>query len=81
MLSEALLAVLACPACKQPVVYVRPALGSDAGGGAEALLCQGCRRRYRVDGGVPVLLVEEGAEVDADEVARLVALAREISRS
>lgn len=80
MLSEALLAVLACPACKQPVVYVRPAT-SDAGGGAEALLCAGCRRCYRVDGGVPVLLVEEGTEMDADEAARLVAQAREISRS
>lgn len=50
-LDPGLLAVLACPACKGPLTY-RPA-------GPEALDCAACRKRYRVEDGIPVLIVSE----------------------
>ena len=72
-LSETLLAVLACPKSKQPLVYFPK--GEDGTDEAKAfLLCPTSRLRYRIDGGVPVLLVEEAQEVEAREVDRLLAL-------
>ncbi len=72
-LSETLLAVLACPKSKQPLVYFpKGEDGADEGKGF--LLCPSSRLRYRIDGGVPVLLVEEAQEVEAREVDRLLAL-------
>ncbi len=76
-LSETLLAVLACPKSKQPLVYFpKGEDGSDEAAGF--LLCPASRLRYRIDGGVPVLLVDEAQEVEAREVDRLVARAREL---
>ncbi len=52
MLSEELLAILACPACKTKVALV-----------AETwLVCQNeaCRRKYPIKDGIPVMLIEEG---------------------
>ena len=45
-----LLALLACPVCKQELVY-DPA--------ASTLTCPACRLRYRVADGIPNLLVDE----------------------
>ena len=67
MLSPALLEVLVCPKSKQPLIYF-----ADEG----FLLCPASRLRYRIDDGVPVLLVEEAQEVAASEVDRLVAQAK-----
>ena len=39
------------------------------------------RLRYRIDGGVPVLLVEEAVELTADAVAKLVARAKQLGLS
>ena len=50
MISEELLELLACPRCKQPVRL------SDDG---QALLCEDERLRYRIDEGIPVMIVEE----------------------
>jgi uncharacterized protein YbaR (Trm112 family) len=52
MLSEELLAILACPACKSPVL-----LKHD-----RWLVCQNpdCRRKYPIKDGIPVMLIEEG---------------------
>lgn len=50
-LEPGLLGVLACPACKGTLTY-RPA-------GPEALDCLACRKRYRVEDGIPVLIVSE----------------------
>jgi uncharacterized protein YbaR (Trm112 family) len=36
------------------------------------LLCPASRLRYRIDDGVPVLLVEEATELSNEEVERLV---------
>lgn len=49
-LSPDLLGILVCPACKGDLVYSE----------AEArLTCNACRLRYRVEDGIPVMLVEE----------------------
>ncbi len=44
-----LLAMLACPACKQELVY-------DAA--ASTLTCQTCRLRYKVVDDIPVMMVD-----------------------
>ena len=49
MISQKLLQILACPACKTRVV-----LDNDR------LVCQICGRRYPIRDGVPIMLIEEG---------------------
>ena len=75
MLADTLLSVLACPRSKQPLVYFpRGEDGADEAAGF--LLCPASRLRYRIDGGVPVMLVEEAQELEGREVDRLVERAR-----
>ena len=52
MLSEELLAILACPACKTRVTLVAD----------KWLVCQNpdCRRKYPIVDDIPVMLIEEG---------------------
>jgi len=52
MLSEELLAILACPACKTRVELVAD----------KWLVCQNaeCRRKYPIRDGIPIMLIEEG---------------------
>jgi uncharacterized protein len=47
MIDEALLKLLACPACKTSV---------EAQG--EQLVCAACHRRYPVRDGIPVMLID-----------------------
>lgn len=54
-LSKELLEVLACPKCKGPLQYKR---------GDKRLVCGKCRLAYRVEGGIPVMLVEEAEKLD-----------------
>ncbi|MBM3189483.1 MAG: Trm112 family protein [Chloroflexi bacterium] len=66
MLSEELLAILACPQCKTKVV-----LHYD-----KWLVCQNpeCRRKYPIKDDIPIMLVEEGdkyADVSLEELANL----------
>jgi uncharacterized protein YbaR (Trm112 family) len=68
-LPRELLDVLVCPKSKQPLVYFE----SEG-----FLLCPASRLRYRIDDGVPVLLVEEATEVPASELERLVRRAKEL---
>jgi len=68
VLAPELLAVLVCPKSKQPLIYF-----ADEG----FLLCPASRLRYRIDDGVPVLLVEEATELSSSEVDRLVRSAKE----
>ena len=75
MLPNELLEVLVCPQSKAPLVYF-PRGENDDDEAKGFLLCPTSRLRYRVDGGVPVMLVEEAVEVPADEVERLVARRR-----
>lgn len=51
--------ILRCPACRSTLV------DAEATGGGTELVCaaqgpDGCGRAYRIDDGVPVLLVDEG---------------------
>ncbi|HUG15480.1 MAG TPA: Trm112 family protein [Thermomicrobiales bacterium] len=43
-----LLEILACPVCKTPVRL-----------DGERLVCDECGRRYRIDDGIPVMLLDE----------------------
>ena len=65
MLAKALTDVLVCPKTKAPLIDF-----SDEG----FLLCPSARLAYRIEEGVPVLLVEEARELTQAEVDRLVAL-------
>jgi uncharacterized protein len=66
VIDETLLSILVCPADRGPLVLV--------GSGDEALLYNPrMRRAYRIEDGIPVLLVDEAIEVGDDEHARLMA--------
>ncbi|HET9655741.1 MAG TPA: Trm112 family protein [Kineosporiaceae bacterium] len=54
--------ILRCPSCRSTL---RDATGP---GGAPELACTGCSLAYRIDDGIPVLLVEEARDRDADGV-------------
>jgi len=69
MLDEALLSILVCPSDKGPLLLV----GSVGG---ELLYNPRLRRAYRIEDGIPVLLIDEARDVDDDEHARLMARAR-----
>jgi len=49
-LDTELLGLLACPKCKGPLIYEEA---------AATLTCDMCRLRYRIEGDIPVLLIEE----------------------
>jgi uncharacterized protein len=69
MIDETLLSILVCPADRGPLVLV----GKDDG---ELLYNPRMRRAYRIEDGIPVLLVDEATEVGDDEHARLMARAK-----
>lgn len=48
-ISQELLDILACPACKTPVTLE-----------GEELVCGQCGRRYPIRNDIPVMLIEEG---------------------
>jgi uncharacterized protein YbaR (Trm112 family) len=52
--------ILRCPSCRSALRDV-----TGPGGGSE-LACTGCSLVYRIDDGIPVLLVEEARDRDAD---------------
>ena len=52
-LPKDLLEILACPRCRGPLT-VEPA----------SLRCDACRLRYRVDKGIPVMLIHEAEHLD-----------------
>jgi hypothetical protein len=49
-LSKELLEILVCPKCKGALVLTQA---------EDALDCNACRLRYRIEDGIPVMLVEE----------------------
>jgi uncharacterized protein YbaR (Trm112 family) len=71
MLDDSLLSILVCPADRGPLVLVAP--DNQA---AELLYNPRLRRAYRIEDGIPVLLVDEARDVDDDEHARLIARGR-----
>ena len=62
MLDDSLLSILVCPADRGPLVLA-----------GDVLYNPRLRRAYRIDDGIPVLLVDEARDVDDDEHARLTA--------
>ena len=65
-LSPDLLAVLACPEDKGPLLY----FGDDGG-----LYNPRLKRRYQITDGIPIMLIDEAETVDDDVHAELVARA------
>jgi uncharacterized protein YbaR (Trm112 family) len=66
-LSPDLLAILVCPESKEPLIHV-PA-GLDGPG--EYLFCPASRLRYRIEDGIPVMLVEEAERLDESAATAL----------
>lgn len=54
-MDEELLEILACPKCKGSL-----RLTTDE----SELLCEKCRLRYRIDDGIPILLIEEASPLE-----------------
>jgi uncharacterized protein YbaR (Trm112 family) len=69
VVDDSLLSILVCPADRGPLVLVE--LGDE-----ELLYNPRLRRAYRIEDGIPVLLIDEARDVDDDEHARLMARAR-----
>ncbi|ABM14097.1 Trm112 family protein [Mycolicibacterium vanbaalenii] len=59
-LDETLRTILVCPQDRGPLLYV-----------GESLYNPRLRRKYRIDDGIPVLLIDEAVAVDDDEHRRL----------
>ncbi|HVC34409.1 MAG TPA: Trm112 family protein [Chloroflexota bacterium] len=59
MISQELLDILVCPACKTKVVL------ED-----NLLSCEGCGRRYPIRDGIPVMLIEEGDRLRRRDAAQ-----------
>jgi uncharacterized protein YbaR (Trm112 family) len=68
MIDETLLGILVCPADRGPLLLVNR--GSDA-----VLYNPRLQRAYRIEDGIPVLLVDEAVDVGDDEHAQLIAQA------
>jgi uncharacterized protein len=64
MIDETLLSILVCPSDRGPLLL-----------SGQVLYNPRLRRAYRIEDGIPVLLVDEAIEVGDDEHARLMAQA------
>lgn len=60
MLDQKLLSILVCPADRGPLMYVDDMLYNPR-----------LRKAYRIDDGIPVLLVDEAVDIGPDEHQRL----------
>jgi uncharacterized protein len=61
-LDDTLLAILVCPEDRGPLLLIEDQLYNPR-----------LRRKYRIDDGIPVLLIDEAVAVDDDEHLRLLA--------
>jgi uncharacterized protein len=69
MIDETLLSILVCPADRGPLLLVDDVLYNPR-----------LHRAYRIEDGIPVLLVDEARDVDDEEHARLIARATPADR-
>lgn len=58
MLKPELLEILACPACKGPLEVLPD---------HSALDCPACRLRFRVEGDIPIMLLDQAVEMPKRE--------------
>ena len=65
-LDSELLDILVCPESKQPLIYFE-----DEG----FLFCPESKLKYRIDEGIPVMLIEEAERLSDEEVQALLARA------
>jgi uncharacterized protein YbaR (Trm112 family) len=72
-----LVATLACPRCKQPILYF-PRGEADASEADAFLLCPASRLRFSITDDIANLIPDEAAPLTAPEVARLVERARQL---
>ncbi len=56
-LDDKLLSILACPKCKGDLEHKEKP-------GEESLSCNTCKLKYRVEDGIPVMLIEEAVPID-----------------
>jgi len=54
-LSKELLAILACPKCKGNLNYNKK---------ENKLICKKCRLAYRIEDGIPIMLIEEAEKLN-----------------
>ncbi len=57
-MDNALLEILACPACKGKLHYKKE---------SQELICNACRLAYPIQDDIPVMLIEEARQMPADE--------------
>jgi hypothetical protein len=57
-MDNALLEILACPACKGKLQYKKE---------SQELICKACQLAYPIKNDIPVMLIEEAREIPADE--------------
>jgi len=60
MINQALLDILACPKCKQPV-----RLTADSNG----LACDNCRLLYEIRDDIPIMLIDEAKPLASETTA------------
>lgn len=60
-IDQELLSILACPKCRGGLALV------EKSGTASALACNACKLVYRIEDGIPVLLIEEEAPLTSGE--------------
>ncbi len=77
MLPADLVAVLVCPRSKKELIYF-PKGEENRDEGAGFLFCPASKLRYRIEKGVPVLLVEEATDVPDAVASELISRARSL---
>lgn len=70
-----LVALLRCAKTHEPLIYF-PRGEDDREEASAFLVCPGSRLRYRIDAGVPVMLVEEAEELEPLKISELISRAR-----
>ena len=70
-----LLEILRCPESRGELIYFSEA---NAGDGEEFLFCPRSKLRYRIDEGIPVMLIDDAQRLDDEACAALNAQASEL---
>ncbi len=68
MIDRQLLDILVCPESKAPLVYFAD---------EQFLFCPSSKLKYKIDNGIPVMLIDEAERLDESSANALVAQARE----